>query len=187
MSIHSRSFAWGLLLLCAAASARSAGPPGYSAEETARLRRAVTLENWDDGGEISRFVYQHVSEIFPVAVVRRGGAVVSLPVEPDPRIGRYVAHNNEDGKAVTFDQAMSEGPFDGLIVVHRGRIVYERYPRMRPVDRHLLFSITKAFVGMAVAILEDRGQVRLDRPISEYLPELKGTDWEAAPLRDVLE
>ena len=44
----------------------------------------VTLENWDDGGELSRFAYLHVSEIFPVAVVRRGGPVAPLPVEPNP-------------------------------------------------------------------------------------------------------
>ena len=95
--------------------------------------------------------------------------------------------DREGGREVTLDQAISEGPFDGLVVVHRGRIVYERYPRMRPADSHLLFSVTKAFVGMAVAILEDRGQVRLDRPMADYLPDLKGTAWETVPLRDVLE
>jgi CubicO group peptidase (beta-lactamase class C family) len=58
---------------------------------------------------------------------------------------------------------------------------------MRPADRHLMFSVTKAFVGMAVALLEDRGQVRLDRPTADYVPELKGTAWETIPVRDLLE
>jgi CubicO group peptidase (beta-lactamase class C family) len=58
---------------------------------------------------------------------------------------------------------------------------------MRPTDRHLTFSVTKAFVGMAVAILEDRGQVRVDRDVAEYVPDLKGTAWETTPVRDVLE
>ncbi len=155
-------------------------------DEASRLRRAVTLENWDDGGELSRFAYGHVSEIFPVAVVRRGGVVAPLPVALNQAIGRYVV-DREGGREVTLDQALSEGPFDGLVVVHRGRIVYERYPRMRPADGHLMFSVTKAFVGMAVAILEDRGQVRLDRPTGDFLPELKGSAWESVPLRDVLE
>jgi CubicO group peptidase (beta-lactamase class C family) len=147
----------------------------------------VTLENWDDGGELSRFAYQHVSEIFPVAVIKRGGGrIAPLPVEPNAAIGRYVV-DSEGGRSVTLDQVMSEGPFDGFVVVHHGRIVYERYPRMRPADRHLMFSVTKAFVGMAVALLEDRGQVRLDRPTAEYVPGLKGTAWETIPVRDVLE
>jgi CubicO group peptidase (beta-lactamase class C family) len=175
-----------LVLLCASAKAQSPGPPGYGADEAGRLRRAITLENWDDGGELSRYAYQHVSEIFPVALIGRGGPIAPLPAEPNPAIGRYVV-DREGGREVTLDQAMTEGPFDGFIVVHRGRIVYERYPRMRPADRHLLFSVTKAFVGMAVALLEDRGQVRLDRPMAEYVPDLKGTAWETIPVRDVLE
>jgi CubicO group peptidase (beta-lactamase class C family) len=178
---------WGVILLCVGASAQSPGPPGYSADEASRLRRAITLENWDDGGELSRFAYQHVSEIFPVAVIKRGGGPIApLPVEPNPAIGRYVVES-EGGRSVTLDQAMSEWPFDGFLIVHRGRIVYEQYPRMRPTDQHLMFSVTKAFVGMAVAILEDRGQVRLDRPTAEYIPDLKGTAWETTPVRDVLE
>lgn len=175
-----------LVLLCASANAQSPGPPGYGADEAGRLRRAITLENWDDGGELSRYAYQHVSEIFPVAVIRRGGPIAPLPVEPNPAIGRYVV-DREGGREVTLDQAMTEGPFDGFLVVHRGRIVYERYPRMRPADRHLMFSVTKAFVGMAVALLEERGQVRLDRPMAEYVPDLKGTAWETIPVRDILE
>jgi CubicO group peptidase (beta-lactamase class C family) len=58
---------------------------------------------------------------------------------------------------------------------------------MRPDDKHLLMSVTKALVGTAVAILEDRGEIRLDRPIGEGITELKGTAWERIPIRDVLE
>jgi CubicO group peptidase (beta-lactamase class C family) len=175
-----------VLISSAGAGAGAEGPKGYSAEETGRLRRAVTLENWDDGGAISRFVYLHVSEIFPVAVVRRGGPVAPLAEEPDPAIGRYVV-DKDASPPLTLEQALDRGPFDGFVVLHRGRIVYERYPRMRASDRHLMFSVTKAFVGMAVALLEDRGLVRLDRPTAEYVPELAGSAWAAIPVRDVLE
>src|SRR5262245_51332537 len=191
MSSGGVSTSRGLAVFCAVvlaggAAPLDAGPPGYSAEEAARLRRAVTLENWDDGGEISRFVYLNVSEIFPVAVVRRAGPMAPLPVAPDPAIGRYVV-DRAGGRSVTLDEAVAEGTFDAFVVVQRGRVVYERYPHMRPGDRHLAFSVTKAFVGMAVAILEDRGHVRVDRSIAEYVPDLRGTAWEAASVRDVLE
>ena len=45
--------------------ARTANAGEYSPAEAAQLRRAVTLQNWDDGGDVSRFVYLHTSEIFP--------------------------------------------------------------------------------------------------------------------------
>ena len=37
---------------------------GYSAADAARLRRAITLQNWDDGGERSHFASSHLRD-FP--------------------------------------------------------------------------------------------------------------------------
>lgn len=172
--------------LCSLFMAGAASPQGYSAEEAGRLRREVTLANWDDGGPRSRFAYLNLSQIFPVAVVRRGGPILPLPVEPNPAVGRYVVETR-DGRDVTLDEAIASGPFDGFVVVHRGRIVYERYPRMRPEDKHALFSVTKALVGTAVGILEDRGQVRTDRALGEVIRELKGTGWEKVTVKEALE
>jgi len=162
------------------------GPKANSGPEAARLRREVNLDNWDDGGERSRFAYLNTSQLFPVAVVSRAGPVLALPSTPNPAIGRFVVAN-EGGRDITLDQLLADGRFDGFLVLHRGRVVYERYPHMRPGDRHLLFSVTKALVGTAVAILEDRGELRIDRPVGEYIRELKGTAWENVPVRDVLE
>jgi CubicO group peptidase (beta-lactamase class C family) len=173
-------------ILGAVLSSGDASPQTYSAQEAARLRREISLENWDDGGEHSRFAYLNISQIFSAAVVRRGGAILPLPAEPNPAVGRYVVER-EGGRGPTLDELLSRGAFDGFLVLHRGRIVYERYPRMRPDDKHLLMSVTKALVGTAVAILEDRGEIRLDRPIGEGITELKGTAWERIPIRDVLE
>src|SRR5438874_13790987 len=44
-------------------------------------RAQVTVENWDKGGALSHWVYTHVSEVFPSAVIRRGGAILDLPVQ----------------------------------------------------------------------------------------------------------
>lgn len=176
----------GLALVCASSTWTSAAERGFRAEEAARLRRAVNLENWDDGGELSRFAYLNVSQVFPTTVVRRGGPIVPLPLALDPAIGRYVV-DTQGGRDVILDRFVSSGTLDGFIVLHRGRIAYEQYPRMRPADKHLAFSVTKAFVGTAVALLEERGQVHVDRSIGEAIGELKGTAWEKASIRDVLE
>jgi CubicO group peptidase (beta-lactamase class C family) len=176
----------GFAALLAASAIARAGAPGYTAAEASRLRRAVTLENWDDGGDVSRFVYLNMSQIFPAAVVRRAGPVVPLPLALNPAIGRYVVDTKDD-RPITLQQFVAEGPLDGFLVVHRGRVAYEQYPRMRPDDKHMAFSVTKAFVGMAVALLEDRGQVHIDRPIGEAIHELQGTAWDKAKIRDVLE
>jgi ABC-type hemin transport system ATPase subunit len=32
-----------------------------------------------------------------------------------------------DGRPITFDQALAETYADGIVMLHRGRIVFERY------------------------------------------------------------
>ena len=175
-----------IVAVCGLLTAGFADAQSYSAQAATRLRREVTLENWDDGGERSRFAYLNISQVFPVAIVRRAGPIVTLPSEPNPAVGRYVVEK-ESGRDITLDQLLSDGPFDAFLVVHRGRIVYERYPRMRPDDKHLLMSVTKALIGTAVAILEDRGELSVDQPVGALIAELKGTPWGKVSVRDVLE
>src|SRR5437763_7938340 len=56
-------------------------------------RAQVTVENWDKGGALSHWVYTHVSEVFPSAVIRRGGPLVELQVQIRPAI-RGLNSNN---------------------------------------------------------------------------------------------
>jgi len=166
---------------------RTANPEPYAPTESARLRRAVTLLNWDDGGDVSRFAYLHASEIFPSAVIHRYGPVSELAVAPNPKVGAYRV-KAENGADEALSQYVTGGHgIDGFIVLHHGRIVYEAYPRMRLQDKHLLLSVTKAFIGTAVGILEDRGQIDVHRTVAEYIAVLKGTPWGQVTVRDVLE
>lgn len=147
-------------------------------------RTQVTVENWDKGGPLSHWVYTHVSEVFPTAVVRREGAIVDLPEERRPEIGALKL-NNENEPEQTLDQFVNNGAVDGCIVLHAGKIVYEKHPTIRPNDLHLMMSVTKAFVATALAILEDQGKIDLRKPVEDYLPALKGSDWAGTQLRDI--
>ncbi len=58
----------------------------------------------------------------------------------------------------------------------------------RPVDRDTIFhwaSITKTFTGLAVMQLRDRGKLRLEQPIVEFLPELREVHTPHAPITAV--
>lgn len=154
--------------------------------DATRLHRAYTLENWDDGGEVSHFVYAHLSQFFPTAVIHRRGPVSELEYDLDPSIGRFVVEK-KNGRALTLDAYLDIAPIDGLVILHRGKIVYERYPRMRSRDKHILFSVTKAFIGTLVGILEDRGLIDVNRAIDEYISELRNTAWEGVGILDILD
>src|SRR5262245_56088598 len=67
------------------------------------LRAQVTVENWDKGGAISHWAYTHVSEVSPSAVIRRGGAIVDLPLQIRPEIGALKVKSPE-GSEQKLDQ-----------------------------------------------------------------------------------
>jgi len=166
---------------------RSANSNAYSATVSAQLRQAVTIRNWDDGGDISRFAYVHTSEVFTSAVIHRSGPVSELPIALNPRVGAYRV-KLENGRDQSLDEYVrGDNGIDGFIVLHHGRVVYEAYPRMRIQDKHLLTSVTKAFIGTAVGILEDRGRIDIQRTIGEYVPALKATPWGKVTIRNALE
>ena len=149
-------------------------------------RAQVTVENWDKGGALSHWVYTHVSEVFPSAVIRRGGAILDLPVQIRPEIGALKL-KNADGSEQTLDQYINNGAVDGCVVVHAGKIVYEKYPTIQRDDLHIIMSVTKAVVLTALAILEDQGKIDLEKPVETFLPELKGSDWAGTRLRDLVD
>ena len=152
--------------------------------EARQLRSRVNLRSWGDGGEVSHFTYLHASEIFPSAVIERAGPLRELREHLQPQIGDVLVSVGKEPRQ-TLDQFVASGPVDGLLILHHGEIVYERYPRMGADDRHLIFSVTKAFVGTVVAMLEDRGRLDLNQPVETYLPEMKGTNWAGVRVRDV--
>jgi hypothetical protein len=149
-------------------------------------RGQVTIENWDKGGALSHWVYTHVSEVFPSAVVRRGGPILDLPVQLRPEIGALKL-NKPGEPEQTLDQFVNNGAVDGCLVLHDGKIVYEKYPTIQPDDLHIIMSVTKAFVLTGLAILEDQRKIELSKPVENYLPELKGSDWVGTPLRDLVD
>jgi CubicO group peptidase (beta-lactamase class C family) len=76
---------------------------------------------------------------------------------------------------------------DGCVVLHGGKIVYEKYPTIQPDDLHIMMSVTKAVVLTALATLEDQGKIDLTKPVENFLPELKGSDWAGTSLRDLVD
>jgi CubicO group peptidase (beta-lactamase class C family) len=56
---------------------------------------------------------------------------------------------------------------------------------MSSTDQHLAMSMTKAFVGTALGILESQGTINLDKPIEQYLPSLANSGWAGTRVRDI--
>jgi CubicO group peptidase (beta-lactamase class C family) len=173
-----------LLLFAVMCFGQEPAPSISSVDHQRSLRAQVNLKNWDEGGELTHWVFLHPGEVFPAAVVRRAGAVRDLPLRLRPEIGDFVVAQS-DGRPVTLRDFIQLGNVDGFIILHKGAVVYEAYPRMQLSDRHLSFSVTKAFVGTVLGRLEDEKRVDLDQAVERYLPEFAGTAWAGTHVRDI--
>jgi CubicO group peptidase (beta-lactamase class C family) len=156
-----------------------------TAEEHRAMFRAITPENFDDGGEISRYVWKNTPAFYGMATIARTRPERALPEKIRAEVAN--AELTLDGNRVGLDEYVRSSPLvDGMVVLHDGAIVYEAYANMAPWDRHYTWSVGKVFASTALAILEARELVDVEQPVERYLPELSGTAWEGITVRNIV-
>jgi CubicO group peptidase (beta-lactamase class C family) len=160
-----------------------------SVAETFRQHRAhpTTTAWWDGYGEQQAWYFKNLQQLYPSVTVYRDGPVRELdyrlmaeiadfPVETPAGTMRYEDFLHSD-----------ESTTMGMVILHKGKIVFETYPRMEPYQKPIYWSVAKIFVSTVLAILEDRGLVDVTQPIDFYIPELKNSQLAKIPVRDVLD
>ncbi|MDX1269290.1 MAG: serine hydrolase, partial [Oceanisphaera sp.] len=77
---------------------------------------------------------------------------------------------------------------DGLIILHRGEVVYERYlGALTENKKHAAMSVTKSFTGTLAAILVAEGMLDESKLVAEYVPELKDSAFGDATVRQLMD
>ncbi len=136
----------------------------------------------------TRWSYSHMRELRPSARVDRGSApVLALPYELRSDLDE-VAVTMQDGRTMNWRDSLMTNYTDGIVVLQRGKIVFERYfGALDPTRTHIAFSVTKSFVGTAAALLAARGDLDEDEPVLHYLPELAHCAYADASVRQVMD
>lgn len=183
------------LLLMASARGEAAQGAGDAADPgAARIMegyplpesRQVTLENWLTF-PLNRWAFRNMRALFPTGAIAPAGAAAALaPGKPlDVAALRFP---DAAGTAVTAEDYFRREFIDGFIVLQGGRIVYERYfSGMRPDEAHLWQSMTKSVTGLLAEMLIAEGVLDPARTAGDYVPEIAGTVWGRASLRDLLD
>jgi CubicO group peptidase (beta-lactamase class C family) len=138
-----------------------------------------------------RWTLSHMRELTPTAAVRRGNAPPSdLGTAPHAlqRAIDALAFEDLQGRGLNWAQSLERTYTDGIIVLHRGRRVYERYfGALQEHLPHACFSITKSYAATLAATLIHEGTLDETRTVPHYLPEMSGTAYEDATLRQLLD
>ncbi len=161
---------------------------GFSVDEAYALQRDYVAAKTALGEEQALYMYLNMAQFFPHQVVARAGAVRELPLV-ESGISREIGALEVTSPLgrLSLEQMLVDprSRVQGYIVLHEGRIVYERYPGMRPTDNHLWWSSAKALAGTLAAQLVVDGRLDADRPVEHYLPEFAASAWKGTSVRDV--
>jgi CubicO group peptidase (beta-lactamase class C family) len=137
----------------------------------------------------TRFAFSHMREFSATARVGRGPdspSTLLLALRDDLDSVSFTPIGG--AKPMRWDEAHLANFTDAILVLHRGAVVYERYfGATRPDSRHIVFSVTKSFVGTLAEMLIAEGRLDPAAPIAELLPELSGSGFADATVRQVLD
>jgi CubicO group peptidase (beta-lactamase class C family) len=153
------------------------------------------LVRFSDGGLSGtfpniRWAFSHQRELKPSANIRRGPkAAGDLPHELRDDIDA-VPFTAMDGRAFTWGSSLAENFTDGILVLHKGTVIQERYfgaLEGQPHLPHLAMSVTKSFTGLVGAMLAHEGRIDPAALVPAYIPELAGTAFADATVRHVMD
>lgn len=136
-----------------------------------------------------RWSFSNMRQFGPTTNVSRGTAPVSvLPLAERADIDAVTFRVMGGNDTMTWAQSLGANYTDGIVVLHKGRVVYERYLGvLKPEGQHVAHSVTKSFFGTIGAMLVAEGKLDENAPVSKYVPELKDTGFGNATVRQVLD
>ena len=145
----------------------------------------VTLANWQDP-PFNRWGFQHVRDLIPTARIARGDAPARRLPGAERDLSRATVR--AAGRSVRLDRFCEETYTDGMLVLHRGRVIHERYENgMTPSTAHLLMSVSKSVTSAVTGILVGRGELSPHDLVTSHIPELEGTSFEGCTVRHLLD
>jgi CubicO group peptidase (beta-lactamase class C family) len=130
--------------------------------------------------------YPAIETVYPTATVKRGDTVRPLP-RGDSAVLDKLSYSHAD-KSWTVDDYMKAYNVSGLMVVKDGKVMLERYGLGRkPEDRWISFSVTKSITSTLVGAAIKDGKIKsIDDQVTSYIPELKGSAYDGASIRNLL-
>jgi len=134
-----------------------------------------------------RWAWSNIRQLVPTVNVWRGAG----PASALPREERDIGASSSvtmDGRPMTFARICEETYTDGIAVLHRGKLIHERYfGALKPHKPHIAMSVTKSFTGTLAGILVAEGRIDPQAPVTEYVPELKASAFGDARVHEAMD
>lgn len=135
----------------------------------------------------NRWTPQHTRELLPSARIARGaGPVREFERRPVDLSG--ITFTGPDGGTYDLEGMLRVRALDAMVVLHDGALVYEDYRNGMSADAlHIMFSVTKSFVGTLALQAKHEALLHPDAPVAVYVPELARGAWGTARVQQTLD
>jgi CubicO group peptidase (beta-lactamase class C family) len=136
-----------------------------------------------------RWSFAHYRELTATARVSRGSdTVAELPLALRGDIDAITFTPLGRTTPMRWDEAVEAVYADAILILHKGRIVHERYYGVMNADQtHVAMSVTKSYIGTLTEMLIADGAIDETALVSRYIPELAGSGFGDATVRQVLD
>lgn len=136
-----------------------------------------------------RWTVCHIRELMPTKQVSRGiGPQLPLEYAINDGIDAVTYTPVGGGKPITWKESLSANYTDGILILHKGRIVYEKYfGCLDEIGKHAAMSMTKSLTGLLAEILVVEGRLDDTARVSSIIPELKESGFGSATVRQVMD
>jgi CubicO group peptidase (beta-lactamase class C family) len=95
--------------------------------------------------------------------------------------------SNSD-QPMTWEASLLKNYTDGILILHKGKIVYEKYfGELKPDGLHAAMSVSKTFTGTLGALLVEEALLDENKTGAEYIHELKNSAFGDATIREILD
>ena len=143
-----------------------------------------TLANWRLS-PFNREAFSNVREIMPTASINwKKGSAAQDSESKNKKLTVKLKENEETG----LDRFLNQTTVDALQVSHRGKIVYKWHsPYSSSSSPHIIFSVSKSLTALLIGCIIDEGLVTEDTLVSQIIPEAKGSAFENASVRNLLD
>ncbi len=136
-----------------------------------------------------RWTVCHIRELMPTTDVSRGiGAPSTLNYELDKNIDALTFTPTNSKRPMTWKQSLDANYTDGIMVMHHGKVVYERQNGcLNKLGNHAAMSMTKSMTGLLAEILVTEGKLDDKALVASIIPELKNSGFGDATVRQVMD
>ncbi|TDE06235.1 serine hydrolase domain-containing protein [Flavobacterium hiemivividum] len=136
-----------------------------------------------------RYSVVHMREFLPTIRVSKGLKAPSvMTYELDGKIDELTFTPWNTTKKMTWEESLAQNYTDGMIILHKGKVIYERYfGALTETEVHAVMSLTKSLNGTLASILVAEGTLDETKLVPFYVPELKNSAYADATVRDVMD